>query len=146
MPTFKALDKKLKPIVTVIAENIDDATDQIMDQLTRNPSRMVLFKKWAKDGKIVRGEAYTDVLNENEIKVLKSLVDSSEGSGHDFGFTDEYEDCGFTKHQMAGYIGQLSKKGYIDLYAPEGVVSDGPIDYMQFVFTEKAALFLGIEL
>lgn len=82
-------------------------------------------------------------LNENELNVLKSLVDSSAGNGHDFGFTDEYIDCGLTKHQMAGYIGQLSKKGYIDLYD----LSDDPgceCNGVQFKFTEKAMNLLGL--
>jgi len=81
------------------------------------------------------------MLNENEMKVLKSLVNSSAGNGHDFGFTDEYEDCGFSKHQMAGYIGQLSTKDYIDLcdYNDDPGV-DG--NFVQFIFTPKAEKLL----
>ena len=80
-------------------------------------------------------------LNPDEIKVLESLVDSSSGNGHDFGFTDEYKECGFNKHQMAGYIGQLSKKEYLDLYdASDDPGVDG--DYVQFVFTPKAETLL----
>ena len=83
------------------------------------------------------------MLNENEMKVLKSLVYSSEGNGHDFGWTDEYQECGLSKHQMAGYIGQLSTKGYIEL-------SDSSLDPgtecngCQFVFTEKAMKLIQI--
>jgi DNA-directed RNA polymerase subunit RPC12/RpoP len=76
-------------------------------------------------------------LNENELKVLKSLVKSSADNGHDFGFTDEYEECGFTKHQMAGYIGQLSTKGYIeleDLSKDPGTICNA----VQFNFTKRA--------
>ena len=76
-------------------------------------------------------------LNENELKVLKSLVNSSAGNGHDFGWTDEYEDCGFTKHQMAGYIGQLTQKDYIRC----SHLSDDPgveCNDVQFNFTLKA--------
>ncbi len=77
------------------------------------------------------------MLNEKEIKVLKSLVDSSSANGHDFGFTDEYDECGFTKHQMAGYIGQLTKKGYLalnDLSKDPGQECDS----VMFNFTLKA--------
>ncbi len=76
-------------------------------------------------------------LNENEMKVLKSLVNSSSGNGHDFGWTDEYEDCGLTKHQMAGYIGSLSTKGYIDLYDHSGDPGT-ECNSVQFNFTLKA--------
>ncbi|KKL20845.1 hypothetical protein LCGC14_2451370, partial [marine sediment metagenome] len=76
-------------------------------------------------------------LNKNEIKVLKSLVNSSAVNGHDFGFTDEYEDCGFSSHQMAGYIGQLSKKGYIEL-CDNSTDPGTECDAVQFNFTPKA--------
>jgi len=76
-------------------------------------------------------------LNENELMVLKSLIPSSMGNGHDFGFTDEHANCGLTKHQMAGYISSLSKKGYIDL---EDLSNDPGVECMatQFNFTLKA--------
>jgi hypothetical protein len=80
-------------------------------------------------------------LNENELKVLKSLVNSSACNGHDFGWTDEYEDCGLTAHQMAGYIGQLSTKGYIrctDLSDDPGVECNS----VEFDFTLKAEAIL----
>jgi len=76
-------------------------------------------------------------LNENEYKVLKSLIASSRGNGHDFGWTDEYKDIGLSKNQMAGYIGQLSKKEYIRIYDN----SDDPgteCNNVQFDFTLKA--------
>ena len=77
------------------------------------------------------------MLNENELKVLKSLIASSDGNGHDFGFTDEYEECGFTKHQMAGYISQLSQKDYIEL---DDLSEDPGCDCnaVQFTFTPEA--------
>ena len=84
------------------------------------------------------------MLNENELKVLKSLVKSSAGNGHDFGFTDEYTDCGLSKHQMAGYIGSLSKKDYISLYD----LGDDPgteCFAVQFNFTRKAEALLKSE-
>jgi hypothetical protein len=76
-------------------------------------------------------------LNSNEIKVLKSLVPSSSGNGHDFGFTDEWEPCGFTPKQMSGYISSLTKKGYLDawdLSEDDGVECNS----VQFIFTKKA--------
>ena len=76
-------------------------------------------------------------LNENELKALKSLIASSSGNGHDFGWTDEYDDVGFTKHQMAGYISQLSTKGYLSL----DDLSEDPgcaCNSVQFLFTLKA--------
>lgn len=84
------------------------------------------------------------MLNENELKVLKSLVASSAGNGHDFGFTDEYTDCGLSKHQMAGYIGSLSRKDYISLYD----LSDDPgteCFAVQFNFTPKGEAVLKSE-
>lgn len=76
-------------------------------------------------------------LNEAEFTVLNSLVNSSAGNGHDFGFTDEYEECGFSKHQMAGYIGQLISKEYIratDHSEDPGTACNA----VQFDFTLKA--------
>ena len=80
-------------------------------------------------------------LNENEIKVLKSLVASSSGNGHDFGWTDEYEECGFTKHQMAGYIGQLSQKGFIEL-TDHSEDSGTDCNDVQFQFSKEGEDFL----
>lgn len=74
------------------------------------------------------------MLNENEIKVLKSLVNSSAGNGHDFGFTDEWVECGLSPKQMSGYIGDLSKKGYLNLNAD----SNDAGSYVQFDFTPLA--------
>jgi hypothetical protein len=76
-------------------------------------------------------------LNENELMVLKSLIPSSLANGHDFGFTDEHANCGLTKHQMAGYISSLSKKGYIIL---DDLSNDPGVECMatQFNFTKRA--------
>lgn len=81
------------------------------------------------------------MLNENEMKVLKSLVDSSDGNGHDFGWTDEYEECGLSKHQMAGYISQLSQKDYLDL-CDNSLDPGTECNGVQFIFTEKAEKLL----
>jgi hypothetical protein len=80
-------------------------------------------------------------LNENELKVLNSLVKSSAATGHDFGWTDEWEECGLTKHQMAGYIGQLVQKDYIRVYdnsEDPGLANND----VQFEFTLKAEAIL----
>lgn len=56
-------------------------------------------------------------LNEAEKKVLDALYSDTMNAGGDFGFLDEVDRCGLTKHQFAGYIGSLRKKGafeYID--------------------------------
>lgn len=80
-------------------------------------------------------------LNENEIKVLKSLIRSSSGNGHDFGWTDEYDEIGLSKHQMAGYIGQLSTKGYISL-SDHSTDPGTECNDVQFNFTLKGEKFL----
>ena len=83
-------------------------------------------------------------LNENETNVLLSLVDSSAGNGHDFGWTDEYEQdkCpGLTKKQIAGYIGALVVKDFIRV----SHLADDPgveCNDVQFEFTTKAMLEL----
>ena len=57
------------------------------------------------------------MLNKNEVKVLRALVDQvwSE-TGGEFGYTDLIKVKGLTKHQIAGYVGDLDKKGYIIVY------------------------------
>ena len=83
----------------------------------------------------IQGEM--NMLNENEIKVLEALIPSSSGNGHDFGFTDELEETGFTRHQNAGFISQLVQKNYIDATD----LSDDPgveCNAVQFNFTRKA--------
>jgi len=98
---------------------------------------IIYLKKMKINKNINKGEMKMNNLNKNELNVLKSLIRSSKGNGHDFGFTDEYEQCGFTKHQMAGYISSLSKKGYIDL---DDLSDDhGTIcNAVMFIFTLKA--------
>lgn len=80
-------------------------------------------------------------LNEIEEKVLRSIFKSSEGNGHDFGFTDDAEtdSIGISRRQLSGYISQLSKKGYIHIYEP-GCKEQ----FKQFVFTKKGFLFFGL--
>ena len=83
-------------------------------------------------------------LNDMEQRVLAHLVISSEGNGHDFGFTDDVdtESLGISRRQLAGYISQLSQKGYI--YCLEGEtftdLSTGKRVSIttQFELTEKA--------
>jgi hypothetical protein len=56
-------------------------------------------------------------LNETETAVLEELKESSEGNGHDFGFTDEITVV--RSNQVSGYISQLVQKGYIVTYEQE---------------------------
>jgi len=69
-------------------------------------------------------------LNENEAKVMNALFKSSAGNGHDFGYTDDVncEELGITRRQLSGYVAQLSKKGYIELYYDE---------WNSFILTQK---------
>ncbi len=50
-------------------------------------------------------------LNETEWEVLLQLVESSEGNGHDFCFTDELT-C-VAPERRSGYVSQLVQKGYL---------------------------------
>ena len=61
------------------------------------------------------------MLNKNEVKVIRALVEQawSESEG-EFGFTDNIKVKGLNKHQIAGYIGDLEKKGYIRIYHEVG--------------------------
>ena len=69
-------------------------------------------------------------LNSMEEKVLIELYQSSDGNGHDFGFTDDVDTVklGITRRQLSGYISQLSQKDYINVFDNE---------FNQFEFTEK---------
>jgi hypothetical protein len=57
-------------------------------------------------------------LNQTEKQVLKALYQETLGcTGGEFGYIEDTDRCGLTKHQFAGYIGQLVKKGcfeYLD--------------------------------
>lgn len=69
-------------------------------------------------------------LNPTEQAIMQELYHSSEGNGHDFGFTDgvNCQKLGITRRQLSGYISQLSQKGYIHVYNE---------NFNQFTFTEK---------
>ena len=57
-------------------------------------------------------------LNQTEKQVLEALYQETLGcAGGEFGYIEDVDRCGLTKHQFAGYVGQLTKKGcfeYID--------------------------------
>ena len=54
-------------------------------------------------------------LNENEVTILRSLVDQMfAGTGGEFGFLEEVDRGKFSKHEFAGYISALQKKGAFD--------------------------------
>jgi hypothetical protein len=80
-------------------------------------------------------------LNEIEEKVFRELFKSSEGNGHNFGFTDEVntDAIGITRRQLSGYISQLAQKDYIHVFN-----SDDHKEFIQFQFTKKDFLFFGL--
>ncbi len=79
-------------------------------------------------------------LNPTEWAVMQELYKSSDGNGHDFGFTDEVGDA-CTAAQVPGYITQLSKKGYISPYSD--TVNGRKVH--QFDLTEKGRDTFGLE-
>ena len=59
----------------------------------------------------------SEKLNENEHKVLKAMIKQAWGETHgEFGFTTMIKVKGLSKNQIAGYISDLEKKGYIAIY------------------------------
>ena len=65
-------------------------------------------------------------LTQLEILAVLSAFESSNGNGHDFGFTDDIEITGVSKKAVGGVISSLIKKGVI-------VYDD---EYNQFAFLE----------
>ncbi len=58
-------------------------------------------------------------LNENETKVLKSLIEQmNDCTGGEFGYINDADRCGLTPHEFAGYVGSLTKKGLFDYIEP----------------------------
>lgn len=76
----------------------------------------------------LRRKAGNKELNTNEYKVLKAMVrqawDETRG---EFGYTDTIKVNGLSKHQVAGYIGDLEKKRYINIFP----------DFNQFLLVKK---------
>lgn len=59
----------------------------------------------------------SSALNENEIKVLMSVVDSiRDCTGNEFGFTEDVKVEGLTKNQIKGYLSQLQQKKMIHIF------------------------------
>lgn len=58
-------------------------------------------------------------MTELELHVLKFLWESSEGNGHDFGFTEDGIKGCKTNRQLSGVISSLSKKGILTVYDKE---------------------------
>lgn len=57
-----------------------------------------------------------DELNKNEKRVLKAMVKQAwNETGGEFGYTDQIKVSGLNKHEVAGYISVLKKKGYISI-------------------------------
>ena len=53
-----------------------------------------------------------DMLNDNEIKVLRALEEGHANAGGDFTYIDEIE-CNLSLNQLKGYLSQLQTKKYI---------------------------------
>lgn len=79
----------------------------------------------------------TPDLNSTERKVLDELIHISDGNDHDFGHADEadLEELGLTKHQFAGYLSDLQKKGYIVVEGP--IKCDGKTLPSQYEYPQK---------
>jgi hypothetical protein len=57
----------------------------------------------------------TQNLNQIEKQVLLALYQETLGcTGGEFGYIEDTDRCGLSKHQFAGYIGQLAKKECFD--------------------------------
>jgi hypothetical protein len=108
------------------------AGGQIHEQLA------VIVRGW-KDRKADEPQRPDD-LNETEWAVLQELFTSSDGNGHDFGFTDDIS-C-VTAAQKGGYVSQLSQKGYIIVDEPYRV-NDADV-VVQFNFTMKGFKVFGV--
>ena len=62
-------------------------------------------------------------LNDNEKYVLAHCIDVSDGNGHDFGCSDEVNPVpGLSPRQVAGYMSQLARKGFITVFPGDGSV------------------------
>jgi hypothetical protein len=58
-------------------------------------------------------------LNENETKVLKALAAQMQDcTGGEFGYINDTDRCGLSKHEFAGYIGSLTKKDVFEYIEP----------------------------
>jgi hypothetical protein len=71
-----------------------------------------------------------------EKSVLRALIPSSAGNGHDFGFIEDARRCVEKKNQLAGVVSSLVQKGVIKVYEP--VRTDSGL-WTQFVFTAVEA-------
>lgn len=77
--------------------------------------------------------------NNNEQKVLKALYNNMlDCTGGDFGYMDEVDRTGFTKHQFAGYISALKEKKVFDFLDTEGFKTNGMMVYGQFALNDEA--------
>jgi hypothetical protein len=81
-------------------------------------------------------------LNTNEENVLRALAESSDGNGHDFGFTDDvdFAALGLSRHQYAGYVDCNSIQFSFSL---DAFYVD--CNSIQFSFSLDAFRFLGLE-
>ena len=59
-------------------------------------------------------KAALETLTALEIEALKSALISSDGNGHDFGFTDDIKIKGQSKQVAGALVSSLIKKGIVD--------------------------------
>lgn len=81
-------------------------------------------------------------LNDNERKVLLSMLESSAGNGHAFGITSDVRIPGMTGKQIGGYMADLEKKGFVVFY--EEIEVDFYRKVVQFTLEPDAFEFAGL--
>ena len=64
------------------------------------------------------------VLNAAEVSVVRGVIAEMARQGWDFGYSDNVKVVGLTKHQVAGYLGDLQRKGLVRIQP------DGNINFM----------------
>lgn len=72
-----------------------------------------------------------------EVEVLKALVSSSDGNGHDFGFIEDARDAVPTKRALGGVVSSLVQKKIIQVYDTENHGS-GPFTQFKFIGIDDA--------
>lgn len=61
-----------------------------------------------------------DSLNATEKEILQAMYNEVVAcTGDEFGYMEDVSRCGLSKHQFAGYVGSLMKKGAIDYISEE---------------------------
>lgn len=89
-------------------------------------------------------------LNDNEKRVLKSALIAAGANGYDMGFVDEMEGLNLSRRQIAGYLGDLAKKGFIDAYgsssSSRGFSEFAPSrELLSVLYSREKAVFQALE-